>query len=74
MRIELSEGETLYTFQTKEENEAKLYMQARDTVAVIWELDQWLRGKIKHESRDDLEAVRDTLWELIRQYNVNINI
>jgi hypothetical protein len=32
--------------------------------SVVWELDEWLRQQIKYSNREDLQEVRDKLFEL----------
>jgi len=50
----------------KTEHHAAVFGQ--DAISVLWDLDQWLRGKIKHENEfktidDALQAARDRLRE-----------
>jgi hypothetical protein len=32
--------------------------------SVVWEIDEWLRQQIKYHNREDLQMVRDKLFEL----------
>lgn len=46
--------------------------------SILCELDNHLRSKVKYEDLDDrdyalYEKIREQLWELIRNENVNLN-
>ena len=65
------------------ESEMELLEWAKDrsngTAAslVIWELNNWLRGIVKHtEEKDwpDAEKIREHLWEVCNEYDYNMNL
>lgn len=35
----------------------------------LFEFNQWLRNKIKHEDKD-WQEVRDKFWEIVKEYDV----
>lgn len=41
-------------------------------VNVVTEFDQWLRGQIKHGEREDLQPVRDALYEFINEAGLEL--
>ena len=68
------------TFNLPEEsNDAELAVKALDMSVVIFELDQWLRSKVKYghdfktadealeKTRDELRSLADGLWQAIEQ-------
>jgi hypothetical protein len=47
---------------------------------VLWKMDQWLRGQIKHapddmsvDTYETFEECRDKLRELINEYNLDLD-
>lgn len=51
-------------------------LKGQDSILVLREIDEWLRGKIKygHEFKSADEALAETrkvLWEFINEYNIN---
>ena len=59
--------------ECREEFEAAVH--ALDYRSVLWDLDQWLRNKIKHGSEHDeatLEVVRKYLHECLDDHNLNL--
>ncbi len=45
--------------------------------SVLWELDQYLRGRLKYETlpdpiHDALQLTRDKLWELVKDDNLDL--
>ncbi len=41
--------------------------------AVCWDLDQWLRGQVKYSGKEDLDAARTALNDLIRDAGLNLD-
>lgn len=41
--------------------------------SVVWEMNEWLRQKIKYEDRNDLEPVRTALREEIEQRGLSLD-
>ena len=52
-----------------------LYMAyyGREMYFVLWELDQYLRSEIKYKNREELQDVRDKLYELMEDNGVDFN-
>ena len=54
---------------------------ARKYHSILWELDQYLRNKVKHpaenthsEYTDAMSQVRDELWKILDSYNIDLNL
>jgi hypothetical protein len=54
-------------------NAAKYY-------AVLWDIDQYMRNKVKYASdgtpslyREAIQMVRDEFWRLMHEYNLDLN-
>ncbi len=52
-----------------------------DFLLTLWEMDQWLRGKIKHnydeftcEQVEALQKAREQLWELLDERNLSLDM
>lgn len=39
---------------------------------VAWDLDQWLRGEIKYQERNELQPARDKLNVLVHEYGLEL--
>ena len=65
--IELEDGDTTF--------EITLALNAGKWRSVCWDLDQWLRGKIKYEDVESMptQELRDKLWELLRDEDLNFD-
>jgi len=52
-----------------------LYMAyyGREMYFVLWNLDQYLRSEIKYKNREELQDVRDKLYELMEDNGVDFN-
>lgn len=48
----------------------KLALHGRDYSVVLFNFDQWLRGKIKHENKRGYQPVRDELREIMETHGV----
>lgn len=55
--------------------------QAQDWVLAMWDMDQWLRGRLKWPSDDvpdgylkALEDARDTLHEILADRNLDLEV
>jgi hypothetical protein len=60
--------------------EFELASNARKYSLVLWELDQYLRNFVKYPSdredpilTDTMAKVRDELWRLMKEYNLNLD-
>jgi len=60
--------------------EFELANNARKFHSILWELDQYLRNKVKYpaenahdEYTDAMNQVRDELWKIMQSFNVDIN-
>lgn len=61
-------------FLPEEQDEFTIYSHAQDFYAVLCELDNWLRHKIKYEERKEYQVIRDELNRLMNEKNVYIGI
>ena len=67
-------------FDLPEENaEHKLAVNAGNYYAVLWDIDQYIRNKLKHGGLAEseyvvLEKTRDELWDLMNTYNVTLDL
>ncbi len=64
----------------EDHDEFELANNARNYYSVIWELDQYLRNSIKYASDempqaniDTFQLVRDELWQLLEEKNLNLD-
>ena len=57
----------------------KRAVKALDMALVIWDIDQYLRGKIKYdetlhqEAHDALDKARGELYDIMNKHNVDID-
>jgi hypothetical protein len=70
-------GKIILEFDSVEENaEANNALRGSDWKSVVWEMDQYLRNKIKYcEDNEDpaaFQVVRDELHELLNNLNLNL--
>lgn len=68
----------LYFKLPSEEAAFRLATRAQDWALVAWDMDQWLREKLKHGHSFDsadaaLEAARTKLHELLDDYGLNLD-
>jgi len=57
----------------EEENEFRQAMAATRYLTILIRIDEFLRSQIKYEEREELQEIRDKLWELINEYEVSLN-
>lgn len=38
--------------------------------STLWDLDNWLRGEIKYNNKEEYQPVRDMLYEIKNEYNL----
>lgn len=64
------------TIEFDDQDDAITAMQGGDWKLVVCKLDQSLRNHIKHSEKDEseLQGVRDKLYELVNEYNLNLDI
>lgn len=48
----------------EETHEFKTCSKAVNFVSALCEIDQWLRQEIKYNDREDLQEIRDKVWEI----------
>jgi hypothetical protein len=70
-------GKITLTFDSNEEaEEARTALDANKWKIVAWDLDQYLRGKIKYcpdnEDPAAYETVREKLRDILEEYNLNL--
>ena len=61
-----------FMFFTDDREDALRLLAADDLCAVLHELDNWLRGQIKYENRNELQEVRDFLTQLMQDHGVDL--
>ncbi len=70
-------GKITLTFDSNEEaEEARTALDAGKWKILVWDLDQYLRGKIKYCSDNEdpaaYETVREKLRDILEEYNLNL--
>ncbi len=70
-------GKITLTFDSNEEaEEARTALNAGKWKILAWDLDQYLRGKIKYcpdnEDPAAYETVREKLRDILEEYNLNL--
>jgi|694.fasta_scaffold00105_66 hypothetical protein len=70
-------GKITLTFDSNEEaEEARTALDAGRWKTLAWDLDQYLRGKIKYcpdnEDPAAYETVREKLRDILEEYNLNL--
>ena len=66
--------EKILKFKCPEERvEFELANRGNDFYHVLWEFDNWLRGEIKYNDREDLQEVRTKLYELLVDNDLNLH-
>lgn len=71
-------GKVTFEFDSIEEaDEIRTALDGGRWVSVVWNLDQYLRNKVKHcpdnEDFHAYEAVRDKLYSLLQERNLNLD-
>lgn len=68
-----------YTIEFNHDEEAEFQMcnQAHNYWNALFDLDQWLRSKLKYEDLNEeqykaFEECREELYEKLREYNINL--
>jgi hypothetical protein len=68
-----------YTIEFHHDEEAEFQMcnQAHDYWNALFDLDQWLRNKLKYEEINEeqykaFEEVRNELYQKLNEYNINL--
>jgi hypothetical protein len=46
--------------------------KADNLFSAVWEFDQWLRSQIKYCHKNDYHSVRDKLYELLKDADINL--
>jgi len=64
---------TLVFCLSEERTQFMRAVHSTDMAIVLWDLDEWLRGKIKHEDREDWQEVRDKLHELLEDNSIDLD-
>ena len=64
----------------EEQDEFEIANNASKYYSVIWDLDQYLRNFVKYPSdkedpilTDTMAKVRDELWRLMKEYNLDLD-
>lgn len=71
-------GKIILEFDSVEENaEANNALRGSDWKSVVWEIDQYLRNKIKYCPDDEdpaaFQVLRDRLHQLLNSLNLNLD-
>lgn len=71
-------GKVIFEFDSIEEaNEIRTALDGGRWVSVVWNLNQYLRNKVKHcpdgEDPETYQAVRDKLRDTLEEYNLNLD-
>lgn len=71
-------GKVIFEFDSVEEsNEIRTALDGVKWLSVVWDLDQYLRNKVKHcldnEDPEAYQAVRDKLHSLLQESNLNLD-
>ena len=66
--------------EPEDHDEFQLAVNARKYSLVLWELDQYLRNFVKYPSdredpimTDTMAKVREELWRLLNEHNLDLN-
>ena len=57
----------------EDRNEFNITCHAIDWALTVYDIDNWLRGRIKHAGKD-YEEIRDELWRIIESRNLHIDM
>lgn len=71
-------GKVIFEFDSIEEaDEIRTALDGGRWVSVVWNLDQYLRNKVKHcpdnEDPEAYQAIRDKLHSLLQERNLNLD-
>jgi hypothetical protein len=61
------------TIKTTKRWQAKLALEAEEWIFALNDFDEWLRSRIKYHDRDELEPVRETLHEYLRDRGLSLD-
>lgn len=66
-----------YTFETEEEGEAKVFIQAIDASCCINEIVAYLRDYLKHRELDEpdylrVEEIRNKILDIVKNYDISL--
>ena len=64
----------------EEDQEHELAINAGKYYSILWDLDQFLRNKVKYPTQDHdpietdtYDKVRTELWNLLNEHNIDLN-
>jgi molecular chaperone GrpE (heat shock protein) len=64
----------------EEQDDFELAANARKYYSILWDIDNYMRARIKYASEDTpeiyseaIQMVRDELWSLMNQHNLDLN-
>jgi hypothetical protein len=52
-------------------NELYMAYNGDNLFFALWDLDQWLRGEIKYNDKEEFQVVRDKLHEYMDEHNID---
>jgi len=54
-----------------DQEECDIFYNAQKLHSAVWDFDQWLRSKIKHEDKD-WDEIRDKLHDFMAEWDLNL--
>jgi hypothetical protein len=64
----------------EEQSEFNDFNNAGKYYSVLWDIDQYMRDKVKYASDDTpelykeaIQMVRDEFWKIMKEYNLDLN-
>lgn len=58
----------------EDQDDFTLCIHGKDFYSVLWDLDQFLRESIKYNNKDELQPVRDKLYQLMEESNLSFTM
>jgi len=69
-----------YIIETDDKMEHLQALHGQDFILALWDLDNWLKGQVKHnielseEAANAYDVVRGKIREIMEYYNVNLDM
>ena len=57
---------------SEEQEECDIFYNAQKFHSVLWDFDQWLREQIKYQNKEDYQEIRDQLYEIMAERDLNL--
>ena len=52
----------------------KIVNMAQDMHNMLWNFDQHMRNAIKYQGKDNWQEVRDSFYDFINEYNIELDV